>query len=237
MVGQRGMVVGGIVIVVFSLAADKPPAKPPAMKPAPEMVRDREWMPVPGIPGEIVHDNVPATPTLEAYQQYAIAHKAGDAAGLNEFFARNPGVRIPRGTQVLILRNLRPDGPAYSITAADAIDIALNPPAQAGMSALEVRILDGELKDQKRFVPEDAVAHMIPAPVVPGRKKIQRSVPAAKPTDPALRAATLLRSARNLEAAGKSAGALTIYQQVVKEYPGTPQATMAAKQIQAIKAP
>jgi TolA-binding protein len=47
----------------------------------------------------------------------------------------------------------------------------------------------------------------------------------------------LLRSARNLEAAGKSAGALTIYQQVVKEYPGTPQATMAAQQIQAIKAP
>jgi hypothetical protein len=235
MSGQRGTVVGGIVIVALSLAADRPPAKSGDLKPDPAMVRDRDWAPRVGSTGEIIHDNVPAVTSLEAYQQYATAHLAGDAVGVNDFFAKNPGVRIARGTQILIVQVLRPSLPSHRVSSMMSLDGF--PIAPKGTYPLEVRILDGELRDQKRFVPEDAVAHMIPAPVVPGRKKVVRALPSSKPANPAARAATLLRSAQNLDKAGKSAGALALYRQVVQEYPGTPQATMATGRIQALSGP
>jgi hypothetical protein len=235
MSGQRGTVVGGIVIVALSLAADQPPAKPGNLKPALAMVRDRDWAPLVGYTGEIIYDNVPAVKSLEAYQQYATAHLAGDAVGVNDFFAKNPGVRIARGTQILIIQVLRPSLPSHRVSSMMSLDGF--PIAPKGTYPLEVRILDGELKDQKRFVPEDAVAHMIPAPVVPGRKKVVRSLPSSKPADPVARATTLIRSAQNLEATGKLAGALAIYRQVVQEYPGTPQAVTAAGRIQALGKP
>jgi hypothetical protein len=92
-------------------------------------------------------------------------------------------VRIARGTQILIIQVLRPSLPSHRVSSMMSLDGF--PIAPKGTYPLEVRILDGELKDQKRFVPEDAVAHMIPAPVVPGRKKVVRSLPSSKPADPA----------------------------------------------------
>ena len=48
------------------------------------------------------------------------------------------------------------------------------------------------------------------------------------------RAETLLRSARNLEKAGKPAGALGLYRQLFKDFPATPAAKAAAERITAL---
>jgi hypothetical protein len=61
------------------------------------------------------------------------------------------------------------------------------------------------------------------------------SAPAeAKPDARAARAASQLRLGENLEKAGKSAAALGYYRQVVKDYPGSPQAKTAAARIKAL---
>lgn len=53
----------------------------------------------------------------------------------------------------------------------------------------------------------------------------------------ASRAASQLKIAENLEKTGKSAAALKYYKQIVKDYPGTPQATSAAARVKALDKP
>jgi hypothetical protein len=58
---------------------------------------------------------------------------------------------------------------------------------------------------------------------------------APKPIDQAARAATTLRSAQNLEKAKRIPGALTIYRQIIKDFPGTSQAETAADRIKTLE--
>lgn len=61
-----------------------------------------------------------------------------------------------------------------------------------------------------------------------------RHEPVAKPIDPSIRAETMLRSAMNLEKAGKIPGALSFYRQITKDFPGTPQAQSAEERIEVL---
>lgn len=69
------------------------------------------------------------------------------------------------------------------------------------------------------------------------RSEVLRKVGVAKPEGgtPKSSAATLLKSAQNLEKAGKATGALEYYQRVVKEFPDAPEAKMAGERIKALK--
>lgn len=60
------------------------------------------------------------------------------------------------------------------------------------------------------------------------------SMPTPKPVDAAVRVATALRSAQNLERAKKPAGALNLYRQIVKDYPNSEEAKVAAGRIAAL---
>jgi|GEM_PF-5360301 len=60
---------------------------------------------------------------------------------------------------------------------------------------------------------------------------------AARPVDPALRAATLLKSGQNLEKAGKRNGAREFYRKVVAQYPKTTQAKVAAERVRVLEMP
>lgn len=61
-----------------------------------------------------------------------------------------------------------------------------------------------------------------------------RSRPTQKPVDAAARAATALKSAQNLERAKKTTGALNLYRQLVKDYPASDEAKVAAGRITAL---
>ena len=68
----------------------------------------------------------------------------------------------------------------------------------------------------------------------PAGQACQRRLKA--PEKSTARAATALRLAQNLEKSGKTATALKSYKQIVKDYPGTPQARTAAERIKALEA-
>jgi hypothetical protein len=85
------------------------------------------------------------------------------------------------------------------------------------------------------------VGRLLPVPVP--RTKAARARLAAKRAEPpkpakaldqSARAATMLRSARNLEFDGKFEGALGYYREIIKNYPGTPQAKEAATRVEVL---
>jgi hypothetical protein len=108
-------------------------------------------------------------------------------------------------------------GTEVLVTEASA-SVTVNDKPPRTLKILEVRPVDGPHRDKALYVTEPHVARLIPAPA-----------PSAD-----ARAATLLRSAQNLEKAGKAAGASAMYRQVVKDFPGTPQARSAAERLKAL---
>jgi hypothetical protein len=228
---------GWIVIAGAMLGADQPGASGPAPKPAAALIADPDWTPKAGDQAEIQEDNAPAIWNDRTYRDFAKSLEAGDTVGINKLTAQKMLVRLAKGTQVLILKRYRPESSRGPWTIGNAIQTALDGPGPRGKYPLEVRVIDGPHKDQVWFVPEESVAHMIPAPQPKTRKSARKPAPAAKPVDPAVRATTLLRSARNLEEARKNAGALTLYRSVVQDYPGTPQAATASERIKVLGGP
>jgi hypothetical protein len=102
---------------------------------------------------------------------------------------------------------------------------------------VEVRIIDGELAGQKRYVAEAFLAKPILAAEIPQRRPKPRLMqPAAKLDDAkAHKAAALLQSARNLEKAGKLDGAAKFYRQVMKDFPDLPEAKTAADRLRSLE--
>ncbi len=92
-----------------------------------------------------------------------------------------------------------------------------------------MRVLDGQYKDSLRFVVREGIAKLKPETVYVPKPK-----PKPKPIDPAVRAGTILRSARNLERSGKVSGALSLYRQIVEEYAGTEAAKSATERIKSL---
>ena len=164
---------------------------------------------------------------------------AKDPVGLDGYLKRGLVKKLSRGTVVLVLKRykteaptvIRPISPGGSPEGPSAV--VLDTPVSEADSPLEVRILDGEFKDQVRFVPERFVAELIAAPR-PKEAAKPRPTADLKPVTPEGLATSLLLAGEDLEKAGKIQGALEFYHRVVAEYPGTSQAKTAAERIEAL---
>jgi hypothetical protein len=85
-----------------------------------------------------------------------------------------------------------------------------------------VRVMGGPLTGVKLWFSRSAVNRMLPNPYYK---------PGPKPADWAVRT---LATAKGLEAAGKTAAAVTTYKRVVADTPGTPEATKAAARLKVL---
>jgi hypothetical protein len=91
---------------------------------------------------------------------------------------------------------------------------------------LEVRVLEGPLRDRAGYV---LLTHgTLVEPQALERLKVQRREAARRKVTAALKAA------ENLERSGKTEAALRAYQRVLTEFPGTPQAAVASGRVKAL---
>lgn len=223
------------VVVQVIVLGDEPPKKP--VQPSAAMVPDPNWDAKAGDEAEVFGGDAPASPNYLAYRNWQKFAEARDTVGTNDLYARKAVVKLPKGTKVLIVKRYRPESRSFTYSqsidsaASSAIQQALDGPPKKELYPVEVRVLDGELKGQIRFIPEDSVASLIEAP----RPKPTKPAYTPKEADPAKVAATMLRSAQSLERAKKIPGALNIYRDVVKNHPKTPEAKVAAERIKAIE--
>jgi hypothetical protein len=212
----------------------------------PKLERDLNWKPKPSDRAEIYEDNAPAFPSIESCHDFFVFVEAKDEVGMGQFYSSGVAVKLAKGTPVLVVQVTRPAPPVPVLIGrsmspeershrfqADAFrSYAQQSQRKRGDYPLQVRVLDGTYKDQLRFVPEEFVAMMkeVPPPFVPPPPKPK---PKQKVIAPAVRAATLLRSAQNLEYDNPD-GALTLYRQIIADFPETPQAKTASARVKAL---
>ncbi len=203
------------------------------------IVPDPSWEPEPGDRATVVVANTPACANLACYAEFVKFAAAQDPVGMEGYLKRGLVMKLARGTTVLVLKRYKTEAPTV-IRPISPGGVPEGPPAvvlessvSEGDTPLEVRILDGELKGQVRFVPERFVAEIIAASPT---KKAAKPKPTAdlKPVTPEGRATSLLLAGKDLEKAGKIEGALDHYRKVVEEYPGTSYAGTAAERIEAL---
>lgn len=202
-------------------------------------VPDPSWKPRPGDRATVLVANTPACANLACYEEFVKFAAANDPVGLDSYLRRGLVKMLSRGTAVLVLKRYKTEAPTViqPISPGGLPEgppaVVLNSPVSEADSPLEVRILDGEFKDQVRIVPERFVAELIAAPPL---RVADKPKPTAdlKPVTPEGRATSLLLAGEDLKKAGKIQGALEHYRRVVEEYPGTPQAKTAAERIGAL---
>lgn len=111
---------------------------------------------------------------------------------------------------------------------------------KGGFASLFVEVVSGEDAGCYGWVQREFVRRPGPAPAsespadLPAAKPQPKVVATPKSIDPSLRAATLLRMGRNLEADGKPKPALENYRRVVEEFGETPSAEAAGEKIKAL---
>lgn len=195
--------------------------------PKSHLIQDTDWYPTAEKRAEIVEDNVPAFRDAGDLMMTLQAEAKG--VPLDPRWAQAiVVVRLVRGTPVFVVE--APRIVSYGSSNHSMIRAALNGRPERWDYPLTVRVLDGPSKDQIFVVPRDSVGMMksVPIPVPPKPKAKPR------PVDSATRADTMLRSARNLEAAGKGSGAMRLYRDVANSFPGTLQASEAESRIRAL---
>jgi hypothetical protein len=229
------------LLCALVLAAGEDPVKLPGPD-TPGMVRDTKWTPRPGDRAVVDLADAPAAAGMQVWNQVGKLVRANDPLGLKPFYDAGTVVKLAQGTPVLVLEfhDFRPPpAPAVTLSGADSfaqyaqemIFANANRP-EPPPNLLEVRVLAGPHQGKAFVTEEKNVARYVEAPAAPR----PRPKPAPKAVDPAGRATSLLAAARNLERAGKGAGALDFYRRVVKEHPGTPQAREAAARVKALGA-
>ncbi len=181
------------------------------------VVPDRSRPLIAGDRAEIYGGEAPGCRSLYDYHQIMKAITAKDDVGIREVYEGRLADRIGNRTAVLVIQDYRT--PAYRKQDDEY------------SAALEVRVLDGPIKDQVRFVPETMVARMRTFLKPPPEPKVE-----PKTIDPETRAASILKMAEGLEKAKKVPGALTLYRQVAKDYPRTKAAGKASERIKALTA-
>lgn len=236
----------GVLVVAMVAGVASGGAEPPAE----DLLPDRSWTPEPGDTGVVYPDRDRSTTFASkdvfAYLAMVKAVNARDDVGISELRSQGQVMMVPAHTRFLVIA--RHTGAIVT----------------GGINAVEVRFLEGEHKDQVAWIPEFDVTRMIPRrqPTefelelrktgserseaeqrkakerADAYEAISRQVREEAEADAArkrsLRAATTLRSAANLEKAGKIPGAIGLYRGIVKDYPGTPQAEAASARIAAL---
>lgn len=226
------MLARGSLVLAMLFVVSRPavlPAQEGGGKAAPKshLVRDTDWYPTAGTRAEMVGDEVPAAEDIGSFIMFVESQEKGVPLD-PRWASRAVIVRLARGTPVLVT-----NAPAiipHRSSNRSMIQAALDSGPRRWDNPLTVRVLDGPSKDKVLFVPRDSVGVMksVPLPVPP------RPKPKPRPVDPATRAETMLRSARNLEKAGKGTGAVRLYRDVARSFPGTMQASEAESRIGAL---
>lgn len=191
------------------------------------LVLDTDWYPSQGRKAEMVEDQVPASEDFGSFIMFMESEATGVPLDPRRA-SRAVIVRLAKGTPVLVTN--APEIIPHRSSNHSMIQAALDGGPRRWDNPLTVRVLDGPSKDKVLFVPRDSVGVMksVPLPVPP------RPKPKPRPVDPATRADTMLRSARNLEKAGKGTGAVRLYRDVARSFPGTMQASEAESRIRAL---
>lgn len=152
--------------------------------------------------------------------------------------------------------NLLDAGTEVMITAISPIPLAqIRAPQgvlKAGPVCAELKVLSGEFKGQVLYAFAHEVVRYanvpsaadVPAPRSRPAKRTKKgkapateasSAPQKPAADPGARAESLLKLGQSLEKAGKTAGAIDFYRQLVKQFPNTKQAKVAAARIKSLQ--
>jgi hypothetical protein len=245
------------VLIAAAMIGQAPQPNPPAKaepKPAAAKARPRKaaahnvevfvepnWVPTPGDRVEVVVDGALGCADPDVVQDALNTIQAGDRAGVDGLLRSKRADKLAKGTKVLVLSNFRPEkapsAPRF-VSPSEFLHTTASPPPNYSKLPVEVRILDGELAGEKRYVPEMWLAKVVTDPMAAPRRPKPRLVqqPAAKiGAAKADRAATLLQSARNLEKSGKLDGAVQFYRQVIKDFPDSIEAKTAAERLRSLQ--
>lgn len=210
-----------------------PDGPPP---PRPEMIVDSSWTPDAGDTATVHPIGAPSFPSVRLAEEYIRFSEARDGVGMSKAASDGSAVVLDVGTGVRIVQvHGRPvyAGPSIMTRAQmgrSIQDAILNPAAHppAHITA-EIRVLDGPHKDELRFVAADSLARLKPSRWVDPRERKPAEKP--KPVVPAVRAATLLQSARNLERSGNLKAAGENYRRIVEDFHQTPSSRLAADRL------
>jgi hypothetical protein len=176
------LIVGGAV--GLSRGEDPKSAPSTAAAQPPTLMPDPAWKPKPG-DQVIVHlPDSPALPDLASCERYIKFSRANDAAGIRDVMAKSSGKTLAENTPVLVVQPHglpvpRMGGSVGSLESMhadmqEAIFQSASRPKP--VVSIEVRILDGPMKDALRFVPMESLARMIPAPIGPSLRAGDRAV-------------------------------------------------------------
>jgi hypothetical protein len=195
-------------------------------------VPDKKWFPQPGDHAVLYREDklsICITTDMFAFEECFKFSRANDKAGMEDMVRRKRLALADSGTSVLV------------------IELHVNRFIADGTPAIELRILDGEFKDQKAWVRQSEVARLIDKPFDPVEEKEKKDRAtllakrkakedaAEKAATPAARAASLLTMGKNFEKSGKPRPALDAYRKVVADFKGTPSATEAAGRIKVLE--
>jgi hypothetical protein len=194
-----------------------------------QTVVDRTWTPRPGDNASLFLDGaskVYVASDMGSYYDLLKTMKANDTVGLKRMLDQQRITAVEVKTPILVVELSRSGLRSDEVTAVEA------------------RILAGPEKDKKVLVPLVWVARLVEVPIQTRSSKSKSkakgkpaAIPAkegAKPANAASKADVALKVGENLEVMGKSDAALKAYRDLVKEFPGTPQAEKAKGLIDAL---
>lgn len=247
-----------VFLVIILLGADDPKVILRSLLPKEEFAPDAQYEAKAGERRSIEVDETPAALKLETLQEYMKALSARDDVGLKAILETGTVVKTAKGDKVIVLKVFRPDRVYRSLPIGTNLqDVAramqedlLHPGRDPAIYPIEVRFIDGKLKDKAALVPETSIIPIVTKPAprgfvvrTPGeiagsfemfvRPKLEERRGQKLP-DPTIRATTLLRAAQRLQERREDVGAVGAYWFVMTDYPTLPQAVTAAQRLDAM---
>lgn len=201
------------------------------------------WQARPGDEAELWGPDTPAATSVRSLEVMVKAQKANDRVGLDQYVKGGGAYLLADRTKILVIKvHLRPvDSTPISIEQYLS-ELQGSAGREKPLEPVEVRVIDGPLKDKLVMVPVESVALLGFPPRDPVAEQAARREEKAardreqreKAASPARRSATLLAVARNLHKSGKPKPALENYRKVVADFPGTPAAKEAEAAIRSL---
>jgi hypothetical protein len=185
-----------MTLTIPSHSAEPKGASPPSKIPDPSYVANRGDRAVAaGFDADdgILYEAVGAK-NAQSYNVYWRALDRKDDGACDETERAGRVIELPIGTAVLVL------------------EIEGHPKKDPADDAAIVRVLDGTFRGETLWLARFEVVRLIDQPVAPL---------AVKDSEAEERAAKLLNLAQGLEASGKKDGALNLYAQIIRDFPGT----------------
>lgn len=192
-----------------------------------DWVSDPRWQAKVGERGHVIVDRSPGCTDITAYDQLRAFRAARDQDGVEGLIKAGRVTPLPRGTEILVVYLYRP-APLVTVMSGDDLSRSIQTAIfNQRVYPVTVRVLNREQKGNLLFLAEDEVGRLKPVEPEPPPKEKPR--PRVVPDE--ARAATLLRGADSLARSGKAAGATALYRRIIKEFPATAAAKVAAQRL------